>query len=166
MWSYIDKEGLVVFTISITNIDYAVLSTGKPSTKTWIGKYHHPLINEYNDNEILTVLYKKDKGCSDKGYVCFIGPEALQQLSLICEDKVVNKPQLVITGFDTKEQVEMFVKWYEGQSEQDLAATLADKDQVTEPKTLGMDCNLEKTYPLTWNGDVLIMQLEMFYHYY
>lgn len=54
MWSYIDKDGLVVFTIPITNIDYAILSKGILSAKTWI--VYHPLVNRYSNEEIITVL--------------------------------------------------------------------------------------------------------------
>jgi hypothetical protein len=56
MWSYIDKDGLVVFTIPITNIDYAILSKGILSAKTWIAKFYHPLVNRYSNEEIITVL--------------------------------------------------------------------------------------------------------------
>ena len=81
MWSYIDKDGLIVFTIPITNIDYAVLSKGIPSDKTWIAKFYHPLVNRYSNEEIITVLYKKSDA-DGKNFVCFDGSEALQQLSL------------------------------------------------------------------------------------
>jgi hypothetical protein len=70
-----------------------------------------------------------------------------------------NKPQLVITGFDTKEQVELFVKWYEGHAEQDICISL----DARESNTTSMNCNIENTYPLTWQDDVLTMELTMSY---
>ncbi len=91
MWTYINKESLAIFTIPISNIDYAKLSKGIESDKTWIGKYYHPTVNKYSNSEYLTVLYKKHKGAIDKPFICFEGLEALQQLSLISEDVLISK---------------------------------------------------------------------------
>ncbi len=84
MYTYTNKEGLATFTIPFANIDYARLSKGIASDKTWIAKYYHALINRYNNSEFVTVLYKKDKGGPEnENFVHFDGVEALQQLSLV-----------------------------------------------------------------------------------
>lgn len=67
---------------------------------------------------------------------------------------------VVIKGFNTKAEAEEFVKWYEGQGEQDACVWLEIKKDagVIDVDFMGVDC--KKTYPLKWNGNTTTMWIK------
>jgi hypothetical protein len=65
--------------------------------------------------------------------------------------------KLMISGFKTQAQAEAFVKWYEGQGEQDAAIWFECRFDEGEIDTAFMPVDCASTYPLTWSGDTLSM---------
>ena len=59
--------------------------------------------------------------------------------------------KIEITGFKTQTQAEAFVRWYEGEGEQNIG----------EWVDTSMNVDIEKTYPLTWNDKTLKMCLSI-----
>ncbi len=66
-----------------------------------------------------------------------------------------------ITGFKTQAQAEEFIKWYEGQGEQDSAVwfDVAYSRNKIDVDFMPVDC--EKTFPLTWNENTIQMVLDI-----
>ena len=68
---------------------------------------------------------------------------------------------LKIEGFKTKAQAEAFVKWYEGQGEQDANIWFECRMSEGEIDVDFMPVDIRKTYPLKWDGDELKAVLEI-----
>lgn len=86
MWTYTSKDG-TRYAIPYSNIDYVVLSIGTVPTN--LGniakdKFYHSVLDEYYQDEILTILYKKGGD-----YDLFVGEAALNDLSITPEHKFV-----------------------------------------------------------------------------
>lgn len=69
--------------------------------------------------------------------------------------------KLVIEGFKTKAQAETFIKWYEGQGEQDASVWFGDRmsEEIIDVNFMPVDCC--KTYPIKWDGDTVRMILKI-----
>jgi len=69
--------------------------------------------------------------------------------------------ELKISGFKTKQQVEEFIAWYEGQGEQDAAIWFEARvwDSQLDVNFMPTDCL--KTYPIKWDGNVANMFLSI-----
>lgn len=69
--------------------------------------------------------------------------------------------EIHMTGFKTKAQAEEFVKWYEGQGEQEAAVWFECRksEGVIDTDFMPVDCI--KTYPLVWSEAVLKMELKI-----
>lgn len=68
---------------------------------------------------------------------------------------------LKIDGFKTKAQAEAFVKWYEGQGEQDANIWFECRKAEGKIDVDFMPVNCSKTYPLKWEGNELKAVLEI-----
>lgn len=66
---------------------------------------------------------------------------------------------LLITGFETKAQVEEFVHWYEGQGEQDAVIWLEDRRQEGLIDVNFMPVDINK--PLFFNEEQATLTLKM-----
>ena len=62
-----------------------------------------------------------------------------------------------ISGFTSKVQAEQFVIWYEGQGEQHVSDWLECRARNNEADCSSLNVDCLKTYPLTWENEVLKM---------
>lgn len=65
--------------------------------------------------------------------------------------------KIMIEGFKTKAQAEAFIKWYEGQGEQDACIWFECRKQEGKLDVDSMMVNYRKTYPLNWDNHILNM---------
>ncbi len=63
----------------------------------------------------------------------------------------------MIEGFKTQAQAEAFIKWYEGQGEQDAVIWFECRMQEGQIDVDSMNVDCKKTYPLQWKDDVVKM---------
>lgn len=68
---------------------------------------------------------------------------------------------LKIIGFKTQQQVEEFIRWYEGQGEQDAATWFECRCSDGELDVDTMNVNLEKTFPIKFIDNETTMVLEV-----
>lgn len=64
---------------------------------------------------------------------------------------------LTLRGFKTKQQVQEFLNWYEGQGEQDSCIWFECRDNMDGVTTMNVD--VRKEYE--WDGNNLIAYLQM-----
>lgn len=62
-----------------------------------------------------------------------------------------------ITGFNTKEEAEQFILWYDGQGEQDIPFWLECRKDEGKIDVDTMNVDLEKTFPFKWNDNAVQM---------
>lgn len=74
----------------------------------------------------------------------------------------MNDFKLEISGFKTKEQVEAFMFWYEGQGEQDACVWFECRNEEGEIDVSTMNVDMEKTKfnPVQWDGNVAKMVVD------
>ncbi len=65
-----------------------------------------------------------------------------------------------VIGFDTKEQAEAFVQWYENSGEQTLSEVICDSNPELNIDHMNTDM---KKYSLDWNGNTITLPLVMGY---
>lgn len=70
-------------------------------------------------------------------------------------------PNLMISGFKTRAQVEAFINWYEGQGEQDACVWFECRkaEGTLDVESMPTDC--KKTYPIKWDKDTANMVLKI-----
>ena len=66
-----------------------------------------------------------------------------------------------VTGFQTKEQAEAFINWYDGQGEQDASIWFKCRKEEGEIDISRMNTDCRKTFPIKWNGDTAKLVLEI-----
>lgn len=62
---------------------------------------------------------------------------------------------VLIKGFKSPEAAEEFIRWYEGQGEQDITIWFDSQHPPVESQV----CDVEKTYPIKWDRGAAIMEL-------
>ena len=70
-----------------------------------------------------------------------------------------DKYSITLHGFDTKEQAQMFLDWFDGQGEQDITYWIECGENLNGLRYVGVN-NLVKE---KWNGNTLEAQLKMTY---
>ena len=69
--------------------------------------------------------------------------------------------QITVHGFKTKQQAEQFLRWYEGQGEQD-ASIQFEQRMIEGVLDVGfMPTDLGKTFPLIWEEENLNLYLDL-----
>ena len=67
---------------------------------------------------------------------------------------------LEIKGFESKNEVEEFIKWYEGQGEQDACIWFSCRKQEGKIDRDFMPVDCSKTYPIEFNGNTGVMYIK------
>jgi hypothetical protein len=85
-----------------------------------------------------------------------------KSMTLIDEDKLIEPVsyELHIKGFKTKDEVEAFISWYEGQAEQDITVWLQDRKYEGKDVRKYLDTDITATYPIKWQNNVASLQIK------
>ena len=67
---------------------------------------------------------------------------------------------LEIKGFESKNEVEEFIKWYEGQGEQDASIYFEESKMIGRIDRDFMSVDCSKTYPIEFNGNTGVMYIK------
>lgn len=70
---------------------------------------------------------------------------------------------VIVKGFNTKEEAETFIGWYEGSAEQDIDIWLEVRRGVGLIATTGMYTDIRETFPLRWDNNSVELNLKMSY---